>query len=49
MAKRRIRDLEDGEQPIAIEKESPALGVFTNAFLVSLRLFYSSHHYRLAD
>lgn len=32
MAKRRIRDLEDGEQPIAIEKEIPALGVFTNLF-----------------
>ena len=32
MAKRRIRDHEDGEQPLAIEKESPVLGVLTNFF-----------------
>jgi TRAP transporter 4TM/12TM fusion protein len=32
MAKRRIRDLEDGEHPIAMEKESAVLSVFTNVF-----------------
>ena len=39
MPKRRVRDLEDGEEPIAIEKVSPVLGVVTNALSFSFACF----------
>jgi TRAP transporter 4TM/12TM fusion protein len=39
MAKRRVRDLEEGEQPIAIDKVSPVLGAFTNVLLFLFACF----------